>query len=191
MDNNITNNEVFSSEGSNSLSIDELQQLIMKNMEDDKDAEESYDGYESTEEFEEPEAIEEEQEFGASLENEYYDISPVEKKYVISVSSDVVPYFEKIDPEERAELVNRLVLEHIEREKKVPDEERIKKLVRHSFVVIATIAIGVPLFFKITNASIEATVNSYREVQTNFEKLYSQKGGVKRKDLTKMQNLQY
>ena len=102
-----------------------------------------------------------------------------------------MPYFEKMDPEDRADLVNSLVLEHIEKEQKIPEEERIKRLIQHSLVVIVTIAVGVPLFFSLTNASIEATVNSYREVQTNFEKLYSQKGGVKRKDLTKMQNLQY
>lgn len=188
MSDNITNGEDFNSYSGNSPSIDELQKLILQKMEEDNEHPE--DNLESTEvvdEFENGEP----QEFGSSLENEYYDISPVEKKYVVSISSDIVPYFEKIDPEERSELVNALIFEHIEREKKVPEEERIKKLIKHSFVVIATIAIGVPMFFKMTNASIEATVNSYREVQTNFEKLYSQKGGVKRKDLTKMQNLQY
>ena len=155
--------------------------------EDNAHEDAQYDDAESTEEFEDGVS----KEFGSSLENEFYDISPIEKKYVISVSSDVVPYFERIEPEERAELVNKLVLEHIEKERKIPEEERIKRLIKHSLVVICTVAIGVPFFFYLTNVSIEATVNSYREVQTNFEKLYSQKGGVKRKDLTKMQNLQY
>lgn len=188
MDENITNNEAENLDPSKAPSIDELQQLILQKMEEDKD-DEDFEIGESTEEFAD-ESLET-QEFGASLENEYYDISPIEKKYVISVSSDVVPYFEKMDPEDRADLVNSLVLEHIEKERKIPEEERIKRLIQHSFVVIITIAVGVPLFFTLTNVSIEATVNSYREVQTNFEKLYSQKGGVKRKDLTKMQNLQY
>ena len=188
MSDNITNNEDLNFPAGKTPSIDELQQMIMQKMEEDNASDETFDDAESTEAFED-EAIQ--QEFGTSLENEYYDISPIEKKYVISVSSDVVPYFEKLDPEERAEIVNKLVLEHIERERKIPEDERIKRLIKHSFVIIATIAVGVPLFFYLTNASIEATVNSYREVQTNFEKLYSQKGGVKRKDLTKMQNLQY
>ena len=186
MDNNITNNEATNLDMENTPSVGELQKLIMQKMEEDQ-SNDDFEIGETTEEFSE----EPTQEFGASLENEYYDISPVEKKYVISVSSDVVPYFEKMDPEDRGDLVNALVLEHIEKEKKVPEEERIKRLIKHSCVVIVTIAVGVPLFFSMTNASIEATVNSYREVQTNFEKLYSQKGGVKRKDLTKMQNLQY
>lgn len=188
MADNITNNEDNFSSNGKDPSIDELQKIIIQQMEDEeKVTDESFEDVESVEIFEDGL----EGEFGASLENEYYDISPVEKKYVVSINSDIVPYFEKIDPEERSELVNALIFEHIEREKKVPEEVRIKKLIKHSFVVIATIAIGVPMFFKMTNASIEATVNSYREVQTNFEKLYSQKGGVKRKDLTKMQNLQY
>lgn len=188
MADNITNGEDFNSYNGNSPSIDELQKLILQKMEEDKKQPE--DNLESTEIIDEFEN-DEPQEFGASLENEYYDISPIEKKYVVSISSDIVPYFEKIDPEERSELVNCLLFEHIEKEKKTPEEERIKKLIKHSLVVIVTIAVGVPLFFSMTNASIMATVNSYREVQTNFEKLYSQKGGVKRKDLTKMQNLQY
>lgn len=189
MADNITNNEDFISSNGKAPSIDELQQLILQKIEEDKveSEAETFEETESTEEFSE----ETTEEFGASLENEYYDISPVEKKYVVSISSDVVPYFEKIDPEDRSQLVNSLLFEHIEKTKKIPEEERIKRLIKHSFVVILTIAIGVPVFFNITNASIMATVNSYREVQSNFEKLYSQKGGVKRKDLTKMQNLQY
>ena len=188
MDENITNDEVLNQVEGPHPSIDELQHLIMEKMNEDKAHEDAaFDDGESTEEYDDGE----QKEYGSSLENEFYDISPVEKKYVLSINSDIVPYFEKIEPEERAELVNKLVLEHIEKERKIPEEERIKKLIKHSLVIIATIAIGVPFFFYLTNVSIEATVNSYREVQNNFEKLYSQKGGVKRKDLTKMQNLQY
>ena len=119
MDDNITNGEVFNQPSEKTPSIDELQQLILQKMtEDNADEDAQYDDVESTEEFEDEVA----KEFGSSLENEYYDISPIEKKYVISISSDVVPYFEKIEPEERAELVNQLVLEHIEKERKIPEE---------------------------------------------------------------------
>ena len=110
MADNITNNEDFISSNGKAPSIDELQQLILQKMEEDKveSEAETFEETESTEEFSE----ETTEEFGASLENEYYDISPVEKKYVVSISSDVVPYFEKIDPEDRSQLVNSLLFEH-------------------------------------------------------------------------------
>jgi len=174
-------------------SIDELQQMIMNQMEADEAAQNDYfDDFESAENFAQDNHP---HHFtvntGEPLENQYYDISACEKKYVVSINPDIVPMFDKMTPEKRTELVNKLISEHIEAQKHTPEEVRIKKLITHSLVVFVTIAVGFPAIFFLTNASIEATVNSYRQIQGNFEKLYQQKGGIKRKDLTKIQNLQY
>lgn len=190
MDENITNSEAENTfDVSNPPSIDELQKIIMQKMADDEvNQPESFDDFESIESFSEETSLDDEL---YSLENDFYDISPDEKKYVVAMNPDLVPFFDKLSVDKRTALVNQLVLEHVEAQKKVPEEERIKKLIKHSLVVFITVAIGLPSIFYITNASIEATVNSYREVQGNFEKLYKEKGGIKRKDLTKMQNLKY
>ena len=40
------------------------------------------------------------------------------------------------------------------------------------FVGIMVILISLPIMFLIVNKSIELTINNYRDVQNNFEKLY-------------------
>lgn len=173
---------------SDSVNIDEIQSAIMKKMAEDEDGESDFfDDFSSA-----PNYSQEVTSITENLaSNKYYDISPAEKKYVFAIQPDAVPMLDGLSPEERSELVNTLLFKHIEAQKHSPEQLRIKKLIKHSFVVFLTIAFGFPAIFIITNASIEATVNSYRQIQGNFEKLYQQKGGIKRKDLTKIQNLQY
>lgn len=197
MDENITNSEaVFQATSSPNPSIDELQKLILAKMEADEALpNEDFEDFESAEEFP-SDVVEEIDETSlddafSSLENEYYDISPDEKKYVVAINPDLVPFFDKMHPERRTGLINQLLFAHIESQRKISDDERIKKFLKHSAVVVLTVIVGFPSVFFMTNASIEATLNSYRQIQGNFEKLYQEKGGVKRKDMTKMQNLQY
>lgn len=167
--------------------IDDIQQSIIKKMiEDEKNSPDYLDEFETN-----PDNIPDESGEADNLENEFYDIAPLEKKYVIAVNPDNVPFFDKLVPEERALLINKLLAQHQEESKIEPEKLRVKKFIKHVAVVFITIAVGMPLIFFTVNTSIEATVNSYRQVQHNFEKLYQQKGGIKRKDLTKIQNLQY
>lgn len=196
MDENITNSEaLYQVDLSSNPSIDDLQKMILAKMQEDEENEqnEGFDDFQSSEEF--AGAIDLEtaslEDAFSMLENEYFDISATEKKFVIAVNPDIVPFFDKMQPEKRTELINELLEVHIEKQKKLPERERLINFLKHSGVVFLTIVVGFPLVFFMTNASIEATVNSYRQVQSNFENLYKEKGGVKRKDMTKMQNLQY
>lgn len=189
MSENITNNEDGNlNRSSASPDIDELEAIIKQKMAEDENNL-SENGYEFGPDY--AYSFENNSEEEIDLENEYYDMSPQEKKYVIAVGPDNVPFFDGLSPEKRTELVNSWITHYQEELKKTPDEIRTKKFIKHAFVVLLTVVIGFPLIFYITNASIEATVNSYREIQGNFEKLYKEKGGIKRKDLTKIQNLQY
>lgn len=187
---NFTNNENIDLNNSSQMpDIDELQAIIMKQMAEDEENSPDYlENFESTENYAEES---EKETTNFSIDDEYYDIAPREKKYVVAISPKNVPYFEELSPEKRTCIINNLIEEYQEKQRLNPEIERSKRFFKHSLVVVGTILIGLPLFFFVVNASIEATANSYRAVQNNFEKLYQQKGGVKRKDLTKMQNLQY
>ena len=66
---------------------------------------------------------------------------------------------------------------------------RIKESVINIFTVVLTCIIGIPFIFFISNKSIEATISNYKQTQTNFINLYRDKGGIKKKDLTKLRNL--
>ncbi len=185
--------ELGAPNGNAEPSIDEIQEMIKMQMDDDEENQSEYfDDFENSENLaQDVHAHTFLKNSGEPLENQYYDISPCEKKYVVSINPDVVPIFDKLTPEKRTELVNKLLYSYLEEQKQTPEKVRIKKLINHSIVVFVILAFGFPAIFFLTNASIEATVNSYRQIQGNFERLYQQKGGVKRKDLTKIQNLQY
>ena len=113
---------------------------------------------------------------------------PEEKKFVITINKENIAYIEALTGDERAQLVNSLISNYRNRDLFFAKNITTKKFLKHLLVVILTLLIGFPLVFYITNASIEATANSYREVQSNFEKLYQQQGGVRRKEI---QNLKY
>ncbi len=188
MSENFSNNEEENTPVTPSTpDIDEIQEAIRQKMKEDEASDPDYfDDFESS-----GDNLPNEGDDTSSLENEYYDMTPQEKKFVVAVTPDNVPFFDKLPPEERAKLINKLLEKHQEEIKVDPEKLRIQKLVKHCAVIFITVAVGLPLIFYTVNTSIEATVNSYRQVQQNFEKLYQQKGGIKRKDLTKIQNLSY
>ena len=182
MSENITNNEDFNNDKFRSgKNVDEVQALIRQKMHEDE-----VSGY-----------------YENNFDNGYDDYSSVSnydkssetnkngKKYVIRIKPENIDFFDSLAPEKRVDVVNTIISVYRDEQKGLPDVERTKKFVKHLIVVIVTLAIGFPLVFYLINASIEATANSYREVQNNFEKLYQQKGGVQRKNLNKLQNLQY
>lgn len=120
-----------------------------------------------------------------------FDISPQSKKYVVAITPQNIPFFDKYDPEERADLVNELLNGKQEEIKQQDRNYRFKKLIKHLSIAAVTTFIALPLIFTFINKSIEATLNSYQEVQNSFEKLYIQKGGIKKKDMTKYRDLEY
>ena len=181
MGENITNNEEFNNENLNSKqNLDEIQAMIRQKMSEDSSGIYS-DGLENSSE----------NYIVSSDSNTSASRHLKEKKFVVSIKPENLEFFESLPSEKRTEVVNTIISAYRDEQKDDVDTVKTKKFIKHLIVVVLTIAIGFPLVFYITNASIEATVNSYREVQNNFEKLYQQKGGVKRKDLSKLQNLQY
>ena len=181
MGENITNNEEFNNENLNSKqNLDEIQAMIRQKMSEDSSGIYS-DGLENSSE----------NYIVSSGSNTSASMRLKEKKFVVSIKPENLEFFESLPSEKRTEVVNTIISAYRDEQKDDVDTVKTKKFIKHLIVVVLTIAIGFPLVFYITNASIEATVNSYREVQNNFEKLYQQKGGVKRKDLSKLQNLQY
>ena len=136
MDENITNSEaLYQVDLSSNPSIDDLQKMILAKMQEDEENEqnEGFDDFESSEEF--AGAIDLEtaslEDAFSMLENEYFDISATEKKFVIAVNPDIVPFFDKMQPEKRTELINELLEVHIEKQKKLPERECLINFLKH------------------------------------------------------------
>lgn len=97
---------------------------------------------------------------------------PRAKKFVVMVNPENVEYFDKIPLEERTRLFNDLLSAH---KKSLEGEKQKKHLIKfskHMFVGIMTVLLSLPIMFVVVNKSIELTINNYKDVQNNFEKLY-------------------
>lgn len=97
---------------------------------------------------------------------------PKAKKFVVMVNSENVEFFDKISMEERTKLFNKLLSKYQTDQKAAKEKAHIIKFSKHMFVGIMVILISLPIMFLIVNKSIELTINNYRDVQNNFEKLY-------------------
>ena len=100
---------------------------------------------------------------------------PKPKKFVVMVNSENVEFFDKIPMEERTQLFNKLLSDYQRNTLIKKTRKHLIKFSKHMFVAIMTIIISLPIMFVVVNKSIEMTVNNYRDVQNNFEKLYESK----------------
>ena len=97
---------------------------------------------------------------------------PKAKKFVVMVNSENVEFFDKIPMEERTKLFNKLLSKYQTDQKAAKEKAHIIKFSKHMFVGIMVILVSLPIMFLIVNKSIELTINNYKDVQNNFEKLY-------------------
>ena len=100
---------------------------------------------------------------------------PKAKKFVVMVNAENVNFFDKIPMEERTQLFNKLLSDYQRNTLKEKETKHLIKFSKHMFVAIMTIIISLPIMFIVVNKSIEMTINNYRNVQNNFEKLYESK----------------
>ena len=100
---------------------------------------------------------------------------PKAKKFVVMVNAENVNFFDKIPMEERTQLFNKLLSDYQRNTLKEKETKHLIKFSKHMFVAIMTIIISLPIMFIVVNKSIEMTINNYRDVQNNFEKLYESK----------------
>ena len=97
---------------------------------------------------------------------------PKAKKFVVMVNSENVEFFDKVPMEERTQLFNKLLSDYQKNTVREKEKKHLVKFSKHMFVAIMTILLSLPIMFVVVNKSIEMTINNYKDVQNNFEKLY-------------------
>ncbi len=107
----------------------------------------------------------------ASAENEHKRT----KKFVIHVDKENINYFENLEPAERSKIINEFLIQKIENLSTDRKKRIIARTIKHICIVLITIVLGFPLIFYIVNKSIVSSLNSYKYMQVNFERLYQQK----------------
>lgn len=164
----------------NNVEIDKLQQAIanMAENSDENSQQELQNPLEVMEKLEQepPKAVEQ-------LNNSEY------KKYVLKINKKYQNIIDKMTNEEREQYFNAMLEFYIENQPKHQLKLRIKESVINILTVVLTCVIGIPMIFFVSNKAIETTISNYKQTQTNFINLYRDKGGIKKKDLTKLRNL--
>lgn len=112
-------------------------------------------------------------------EAEKLQIKEGEKKYVIYVESDNIPYIESLSAKDRKKIINNILREQdIVSRKKRKIKEKVK-FTNQVIIMVLTVVIALPVFFVLLNKSIEVTIINYQQAQQNFVKLYKEQGKIK------------
>ena len=100
-------------------------------------------------------------------------------KYVIYIDPENTDFIDSLTVKERKNLINRILREQDDITITKRRLGMIQTIIKHAIIAIITIAIAVPVVYFTINASLEATINNYRQSQTIFKTLYREKGKIK------------
>ena len=101
------------------------------------------------------------------------------KKYIVYIDPDNEDYMNSLTLQERKDIINSILHGENLKEKRLKEAQKKKEFMIQVIIVAFCIIIGFPLLYKLTNFCLTATINSYKEAQTNFEKLYKETGKIK------------
>lgn len=94
------------------------------------------------------------------------------KKFVFHLYGENVDFVESLPVEEKNRIMNMLVQSYKTNHEFVLQDNRLRKRIKKAIFIVLLLLIGTPLLINIVNFSIVATLNSYGEMQRNFEKLF-------------------
>lgn len=99
-------------------------------------------------------------------------------KYVIYIDPQNVDFIDSLTVKERKNLINNILRQQDDIAITKQRFKRINTVIRHAIVAILTITISIPIIYWTINASLEATINNYRQSQTMFQTLYKDNGKI-------------
>lgn len=116
-------------------------------------------------------------EYNDSLD--YLDDNIKYSKYVIYIDPENTDFIESLTVKERKNLINKILREQDDIAITKKRFNLIQSIIKHSIIAIITIAIAIPVIYYTINASLEASINNYRNSQSIFKTLYKEKGKIK------------
>lgn len=103
------------------------------------------------------------------------------KKYIVYIDPENEEYIDNLTIQERKDIINSILHGENLKSKRQKNAQQKKEMFVQVIIVLFCIIVGFPLMYKFTNYCLTATINSYKEAQTNFEKLYKETGKIKMK----------
>ncbi len=94
------------------------------------------------------------------------------KKFVFQLYDENIDFLELMPSGQKNNLINRLIYNY--RAEDAQEKKRInfRNLCKKIAITVALVLIGLPLLVFLVNFSFEVTLNSYSEMEKNFEKLF-------------------
>ncbi len=111
---------------------------------------------------------------------DYLDENVKYSKYVIYIDPENKNFIDNLTVKERKNLINRIIREQDAIDITKRRFGKIQTIIKHTIVAILTVLMAVPCFYWAVNATLETTINNYRQSQSAFEVLYREKGKLKK-----------
>lgn len=99
-------------------------------------------------------------------------------KYVIYINPENKEFIDSLTVKERKNLINRILREQDDIAITKKRLGVVQTVIKHLIIAIITIAISIPVVYFVINASLEASINNYRQSQSIFKTLYKQNGKI-------------
>jgi len=110
---------------------------------------------------------------------EYTDDNIKYSKYIIYIEPENTEFMDSLTVKERKNLINKILREQGNLILARKTADFVKSVIKHLFVAIITIAVMIPVVYKIFNFSLESTIDNYRRSESNFQTLYKEHGKIK------------
>jgi len=94
------------------------------------------------------------------------------KKFVFQIYDDNIDFIENVSQTKKNVLINKIIQNYRLEKYKDTQNEEFKNIIKKVIITALIIFIGIPLGFKLINLSFDLTMNSYSEMQNNFQKLF-------------------
>ena len=112
---------------------------------------------------------------------DYLDGNIKYSKYVVYIDPENKDFIESLTVKERKNLINRIIKEQDSISVTKRRLNKMQAVLTHTIVAILTVTIAIPCIYWAINASLEATINSYRSSQNVFSQLYKENGKINKK----------
>ncbi len=94
------------------------------------------------------------------------------KKFVFHIYDENIDFVESLPSNQKNVLINQLIYDYRVEDIKNKKSNELRKFYKKTAMAILLVVIGVPLFLMLINFSLNVTLNSYSQMQNNFQKLF-------------------
>ena len=94
------------------------------------------------------------------------------KKFVFQIYDENIDFIETLPLNQKNTLINQLIYDYRVEDIKNKKSNELIKFYKRIAATVLLVVIGMPLFLMLITFSLKVTLNSYSQMQNNFQKLF-------------------